>query len=65
MVIAIRFGTSARRQKIRAVMAVCPRRMKAPGHVRPFTLLEGCLDEPLLLTGHEQGRAPFVECAGC
>ena len=24
--------------------------MKAPGHVRPFTLLEGCLDEPLLLT---------------
>jgi choline monooxygenase len=27
--------------------------MKAPGHVRPFTLLEGCLDEPLLLTVDE------------
>jgi choline monooxygenase len=25
-------------------------RMKAPGHVLPFTLLEGCLDEPLVLT---------------
>lgn len=24
-------------------------RLKAPGHVLPFTLLEGCLDEPLLL----------------
>ncbi len=23
---------------------------KAPGHVHPFTLLEGCLDEPLVLT---------------
>jgi choline monooxygenase len=31
-------------------------RMKAPGHVRPFTLLEGCLDEPLLLTVDDQGR---------
>lgn len=28
--------------------------MKAPGHVRPFTLLEGCLDEPLLLAVDEQ-----------
>jgi len=27
--------------------------VKAPGHVRPFTLLEGCLDEPLLLTVDE------------
>jgi choline monooxygenase len=25
-------------------------RVKAPGHVLPFTLLEGCLDEPLLLS---------------
>ena len=33
-----------------------PARMKAPGHVRPFTLLEGCLDEPLLFTVDEQGR---------
>lgn len=26
------------------------RELKAPGHVRPFTLLEGCLDEPLVLS---------------
>lgn len=30
-------------------------RLKAPGHVLPFTLLEGCLDEPLLLTRDEEG----------
>ncbi len=29
--------------------------LKAPGHVRPFTLLEGCLDEPLLLSRDEDG----------
>jgi choline monooxygenase len=28
-------------------------RVKAPGHVLPFTLLEGCLDEPLLITSDE------------
>ncbi len=27
--------------------------VKSPGHVRPVTLLEGCLDEPLLLTVDE------------
>ncbi|HEX7119118.1 MAG TPA: aromatic ring-hydroxylating dioxygenase subunit alpha [Longimicrobiales bacterium] len=31
------------------------RRLKAPGHVLPFTLLEGCLDEPLVLTRDRQG----------
>ncbi len=31
------------------------RRLKAPGHVLPFTLLEGCLDEPLLLVRDEAG----------
>jgi choline monooxygenase len=31
-------------------------RLKAPGHVRPFTLVEGCLDELLLLTVDEQGH---------
>ncbi len=30
-------------------------RLKAPGHVLPFTLLEGCLDEPLLLTHADDG----------
>src|SRR5688572_31964452 len=25
-------------------------RVKAPGHVLPFTLLEGCLDDPLVIT---------------
>lgn len=35
-------------------------RMKAPGHVRPFTLLEGCLDEPLLLTVDEQVQTHCV-----
>ncbi len=28
--------------------------VKAPGHVRPFTLLEGCLDEPLVLSHHPE-----------
>lgn len=32
-------------------------RLKAPGHVLPLTLLEGCLDEPLLLTRAEDGAA--------
>jgi choline monooxygenase len=31
-------------------------RVKAPGHVLPFTLLEGCLDEPVLLARGEDGR---------
>ena len=30
--------------------------LKAPGHVRPFTLLKGCLDEPLLLTRDTDDR---------
>lgn len=30
--------------------------VKAPGHVRPFTLLEGCLDEPLLLSRDDDDR---------
>ena len=30
-------------------------RVKAPGHVLPFTLLEGCLDEPLVLTRDLEG----------
>ncbi|MGH7482045.1 MAG: aromatic ring-hydroxylating oxygenase subunit alpha [Longimicrobiales bacterium] len=29
-------------------------RLKAPGHVLPLTLLEGCLDEPLVLTCDER-----------
>ncbi|MFL6527778.1 MAG: aromatic ring-hydroxylating oxygenase subunit alpha [Chthoniobacterales bacterium] len=29
---------------------------KAPGHVQPFTLLEGCLDEPLVLSVDDQSR---------
>lgn len=29
---------------------------KAPGHVRPITLLEGCLDEPLVLTVDDNVR---------
>jgi choline monooxygenase len=32
-------------------------RTKPRGRVRPFKLLEGCLDEPLPLTVHEQGQA--------
>lgn len=32
------------------------RRLKAPGHVLPFTLLEGCLDEPLLLSRDREGE---------
>ncbi|MGH7477270.1 MAG: aromatic ring-hydroxylating oxygenase subunit alpha [Longimicrobiales bacterium] len=31
-------------------------RLKAPGHVLPLVLLEGCLDEPLVLTCDEQRR---------
>lgn len=31
-------------------------RVRAPGHVLPFTLLEGCLDEPLVLSAGEDGR---------
>ena len=30
-------------------------RVKAPGRVAPFTLLEGCLNEPLLLTSDDEG----------
>ena len=30
-------------------------RLKAPGHVLPFRLLEGSLDEPLVLTRDEAG----------
>jgi choline monooxygenase len=30
-------------------------RLKAPGHVLPFTLLPGCLDEPLVLTRDQTG----------
>ncbi|MET0395295.1 MAG: aromatic ring-hydroxylating dioxygenase subunit alpha [Longimicrobiaceae bacterium] len=32
-------------------------RVKAPGHLLPFTLLEGCLDEPLVLAADEEGTA--------
>lgn len=32
-------------------------RARAPGHVLPFTLLEGCLDEPLVFTRDESGLA--------
>src|SRR5687767_4083116 len=32
-------------------------RARAPGHVLPFTLLEGCLDEPLVFTRDESGDA--------
>ena len=32
-------------------------RARAPGHVLPFTLLEGCLDEPLVFTRDEAGAA--------
>jgi choline monooxygenase len=31
-------------------------RVKAPGHVLPFTLLGGCLDEPLLLSRDQTGE---------
>lgn len=31
-------------------------RVKTPGHVRPLTLLEGCLDEPLLLSRDHDDR---------
>src|SRR5690349_12610522 len=34
-------------------------RMRAPGTVCPITLLEGCLDEPLLLT---RDRADQLHC---
>jgi choline monooxygenase len=30
-------------------------RARAPGHVLPFTLLEGCLDEPLVLACGDDG----------
>ena len=30
--------------------------LKAPGTVKPFTLLEGCLDEPLVLTRDHQDQ---------
>jgi choline monooxygenase len=30
--------------------------LKAAGHVRPFTLLEGCLDEPLVLVRGQDGE---------
>ena len=33
--------------------------LRAPGHVRPVTLLEGCLDEPLLLV---QGDDAVLRC---
>jgi choline monooxygenase len=33
--------------------------VKVPGQVHPFTLLEGCLDEPLLLT---RDHADRVHC---
>ena len=32
-------------------------RLKAPGHVIPFTLLQGCLDEELVLTRNNDGVA--------
>ncbi len=31
-------------------------RVKAPGHVLPFTLLEGCLDEPLVVTSDDSAE---------
>jgi choline monooxygenase len=31
-------------------------RVKAPGHVLPFTLLEGCLDEPLVITSDDEAQ---------
>ncbi|MEO5579984.1 MAG: aromatic ring-hydroxylating dioxygenase subunit alpha [Gemmatimonadaceae bacterium] len=31
-------------------------RVKAPGHVLPFTLLDGCLDEPLVLASDEDAK---------
>jgi choline monooxygenase len=31
-------------------------RLKAPGHVLPLVLLEGCLDEPLVLTHADDGK---------
>lgn len=31
-------------------------RVRAPGHVLPFTLLEQCLDEPLVLAADDQGE---------
>ncbi|MDQ3244379.1 MAG: aromatic ring-hydroxylating dioxygenase subunit alpha [Gemmatimonadota bacterium] len=31
-------------------------RVKAPGHVLPFTLLEGCLEEPLVLVSDDSGK---------
>ena len=31
-------------------------RVKAPGRVAPFTLLDGCLNEPLVLTSDDEGE---------
>jgi choline monooxygenase len=31
-------------------------RVKAPGHVLPFTLLEGCLNEPLVITSDDDAQ---------
>lgn len=36
--------------------AAAAHRVRAPGHVLPFTLLEGSLDEPLVLTRDEEDR---------
>ena len=30
--------------------------VKAPGHVLPFTLLEGCLNEPLVITSDDDAQ---------
>ncbi|CAN5766767.1 SRPBCC family protein [soil metagenome] len=38
-------------------LAAAADRLKAPGHVLPFTLLPGCLDEPLVLTRDQTGVA--------
>jgi choline monooxygenase len=36
-------------------LAAGAERVRAPGHVLPFTLLPGCLDEPLVLTRDQRG----------
>lgn len=41
-----------------------PEGLPAPGHVRPFTLLPGFLDEPLLATASEQG-GPLILANVC
>ena len=62
--IPIRSTSSCRRTGIRAQLAVGGRcaRVKAPGRVSPFTLLEGCLNEPLVLTSDDSGADMPVEC---